>query len=130
MALAIRIRELVDQGEVADYADLARLAHVFHARITQIMNLFHLAPDIQEAILFLPRTDGGTGAVSKRAVRRICAVPDWCKQRRMWDDLAGSPDSGTSDPVRRSGDRQSTLLEPYQRGRSFREAHRADLRLE
>ncbi len=55
MALAIRTQDLVDQGEVADYADLARLAHISRARISQIMNLTLLAPDIQEAILFLPR---------------------------------------------------------------------------
>ena len=33
MALAIRMQELVDKGEVADYADLARLAHVSRARL-------------------------------------------------------------------------------------------------
>jgi hypothetical protein len=34
--------------KVADYAELAQLAHVTRARMTQIMNLLHLAPDIQE----------------------------------------------------------------------------------
>ena len=33
MALAIRMQDLVDTGEVADYADLARLAQVSRARI-------------------------------------------------------------------------------------------------
>ncbi|MDM8004641.1 MAG: hypothetical protein QUV05_00600, partial [Phycisphaerae bacterium] len=56
MALAIRYDRLVSRGEVRDYADLARLGYVTRARITQIMNLLNLAPDIQEAILFLPRT--------------------------------------------------------------------------
>ena len=32
MALAIQMQNLVDQGEVADYAGLARLAHVSRAR--------------------------------------------------------------------------------------------------
>ena len=45
--------------EMGDYADLARLAHVSLSRVSQIMNLTLLAPDIQEAILFLPATDGG-----------------------------------------------------------------------
>ncbi len=54
MALAIHMDDLIRRGEVADYADLARLAHVSRARITQIMNLLLLAPDIQEAILFFP----------------------------------------------------------------------------
>src|SRR5262245_6891768 len=56
MALAIRFDELLRRGEVGDYAELARLGHVTRARVTQIMNLLNLAPDIQEAILFLPPT--------------------------------------------------------------------------
>ncbi len=37
--------------EVRDYADLARLGYVTRARLTQIMNLLLLAPDIQDALL-------------------------------------------------------------------------------
>ena len=84
MALAIRMQELVDAGEVDDYADLARLAHVSRTRISQIMNLTLLAPDIQEALLFLPRTDGGRTPIGERQVRPMCAVLDWGKQRRAW----------------------------------------------
>ena len=88
MALAIHMDDLIRQGEVADYADLARLAHVSRARVTQIMNLLHLAPDIQEAILGLPRSDGGRDPIREKAVRPIAAVPDWRKQRAMWKPLA------------------------------------------
>ena len=49
-----------------------------------LTDLTLLAPDIQEALLFLPTTDGGRGAAGERLVRRICAVADWRKQRRMW----------------------------------------------
>ncbi len=87
MALAIHMQELVDTGEVTDYAELARLAHVSRPRITQIMNLLRLAPDIQEEILFLPRTDGGRAHIRERMVRPIAAVIDWRKQRRMWQAL-------------------------------------------
>lgn len=55
VALAIKFQEMVDRGEVRDYADLARLGYVTRARLTQIMNLVLLAPDIQEQILFLDR---------------------------------------------------------------------------
>jgi len=87
MALAIHMQELMDAGEVTDYAELARLAHVSRPRITQIMNLLHLAPDIQEEILFLPRTDGGRAPIREHMVRPIAAVLDWRKQRRMWQQL-------------------------------------------
>jgi hypothetical protein len=53
MALAIKFQDMVDRGEVRDYADLARLGYVTRARLTQIMNLLLLAPDIQERVLFV-----------------------------------------------------------------------------
>jgi hypothetical protein len=43
---------MIERGEVRDYADLARLGYVTRARLTQIMNLLLLAPDIQERVLF------------------------------------------------------------------------------
>ena len=84
MALAIEMQRLVDEGVVRDYAELARLAHVSRARITQIMNLNFLAPDIQEEILFLPRVERGRDPIREHAVRPIAAVLEWGKQRRLW----------------------------------------------
>jgi hypothetical protein len=48
MTLAIHLQDLVDRGEVVEYAEPARLAHVSRTRITQIMSLTLLAPDIHE----------------------------------------------------------------------------------
>ena len=90
MALAIRCEELVRRGEVADYADLARLGHVTRARMTQITNLLNLAPDTQEEILFLPRTTQGRDPIGERDLRPITLLPDWRKQRHMWRELRTS----------------------------------------
>ncbi|HPD29070.1 MAG TPA: hypothetical protein PLL20_03680 [Phycisphaerae bacterium] len=87
MALALRLERLLKDGEVADYADLARLGHVTRARVTQIMNLLNLAPDIQEEVLFLPRTIQGRDPIREHDLRPIAAVLDWRKQRRMWKQL-------------------------------------------
>ena len=87
MALAVRFDGLVRRGEVRDYADLARLGYVTRARITQIMNLLNLAPDIQEEILFLPRTVKGRDRLREKEVRPIAAVPHWSRQRKMWAKL-------------------------------------------
>ena len=84
MALAIKFQGMVDSKEVRDYADLARLGHVTRARLTQIMNLLNLAPDIQEEILSLPAVEAGQDPVHERQVRTIVATLDWRKQRRMW----------------------------------------------
>lgn len=87
MALAIRFETLLASGEFLDYGELAILSHVTRARITQIMNLNLLAPDIQEEILFLPRIMGGRGEVHLRQLQAISLIPDWGKQRRLWAEI-------------------------------------------
>jgi hypothetical protein len=82
MALAIKFQEMVDHGEVADYADLARLGYVTRARLTQIMNLTLLAPEIQEAILFPTEMPQGR-SVGERAWRTLTAEPNWKRQREL-----------------------------------------------
>jgi len=87
MALAIRFDRLIREGEITDQAELARLGQVSRARMTQIMNLLLLAPDIQEEILFLPRTLAGRDPIRERHIRLITTVLDWQKQRRLWQEV-------------------------------------------
>ena len=87
MALAIRFDDLIRRGEVSDYADLARLAHVTRARVTQIMNLLMLAPDIQEEILFLPKVEAGCDPVKEVQLRPVSAALVWKDQRRLWNRI-------------------------------------------
>ena len=54
--------------------------------MTHIMWLTNLAPDIQEAILFLLRIESGPDTVKEIDVRRIARVMDWGVQRGMWHD--------------------------------------------
>jgi hypothetical protein len=88
LALAHRFAELIQSGVVKDYAGLARLGHVSRARISQITNLLHLAPDIQEALLFLPRAEHGRDPLHLAQLQPIAAAMDWRKQRRLWRELA------------------------------------------
>jgi hypothetical protein len=97
MALAHHFESLRQQGTVTDYADLARLGGVTRARITQIMSLLNLAPDIQEDILFLPRTTQGRDPISTRSVLPIAQIIDWKKQWKRWRELKVKP---KSDSVR------------------------------
>ena len=69
MALAIRFDGLIRTGTVNDQSELARLAKVTQPRMTQIMNLLHLAPDIQEEILFLPLVASGRDPTGRRPGR-------------------------------------------------------------
>ena len=80
MALAIHFDGLIRSGVVRDYADIARLGGVTRARVTQIMNLLNLAPEIQERLLFLPGSDKGRDLIGERNMRRICEVVEWREQ--------------------------------------------------
>ena len=88
MALAIRFNQLIRDGVVADQAELARLGHVTRARVTQVMNLLNLSPDIQEALLSLPPVDSGRDAITERDLRPIAAIPDWRKQWHVFSQVA------------------------------------------
>jgi hypothetical protein len=87
MALAIQFDGLLRQRVVRDYAALARLGHVSRARISQIMNLLFLAPDIQEELLFLPPVERGRDPVHLRQLQHIAMVQKWPKQRRLWQQV-------------------------------------------
>lgn len=84
LALAHHFEELRREGVVEDYADLARLGGVTRARITQIMSLLNLAPEIQEEILFLPVTTMGRDLVGLKSLVGLSQAPNWEAQRRAW----------------------------------------------
>jgi len=87
MALAIKFDRMVRDGSVADYAEIARLGHVTRARISQIASLLHLAPDIQEALLFLSPITAGRETLVLRDLLPITRVADWGGQRTRWRRL-------------------------------------------
>jgi hypothetical protein len=89
MALALRFEKLVQSGEVKDYAHLARLGRVTRARITQIMNLLQLAPDLQERLLFFTRPPQGRDPVHLARLQPIASVLNWRRQRRLWRERIG-----------------------------------------
>ncbi|MCC6906629.1 MAG: hypothetical protein IT430_01695 [Phycisphaerales bacterium] len=84
MALAIRFDQLLNDGVVANQSELARLVHVTQPRMTQIMNLLNLAPDIQEEILHLPSVTDGRDPIHERVLRAVVAQHDWNAQRTVW----------------------------------------------
>ena len=87
LALAHEIDRRLRTGEIPDLATVARRASLTRARITQILGLLLLAPDIQEAILSLPPFTRGRDPLPERALRPLVAEPDWNAQRRLWAHL-------------------------------------------
>jgi hypothetical protein len=84
MALAIYYEDLIRQGHVYDYAEIATLGHVTRARVTQIMNLRLLAPDVQESLLNVPRLTEGRSQFSLRKLQVLALEPCWREQRRLF----------------------------------------------
>jgi hypothetical protein len=87
MALALRLEALVQEGTVPSYAELARLGHVSRARLSQILSLLYLAPDLQEELLFWERPRRRWEPLPLRHMLPIAALLDWPQQRRRWRRL-------------------------------------------
>lgn len=51
---------------------------------TGLTALLHLAPDIQEELLYLPEVMQGKAAIHERLLRPLTTELDWRVQSRMW----------------------------------------------
>jgi hypothetical protein len=78
LALAHKFQKMLDSGEVESMAELARLGRVSRARITQIMDLLMLAPEIQEEVLF------GRKEVALRDLMPVVRDIRWANQAQRW----------------------------------------------
>lgn len=87
LALAHALQHRVDSGEFADYATMARALGFTRARVTQLMDMLLLAPDIQTEILFL-EVPPGEQPISERRLRdTVLKSLDWRDQRKRWAAL-------------------------------------------
>lgn len=87
LALAVHFQDMIDRGDACNYADLARLGCLTRERMSQIMELIWLAPDIQAEILEFPSTATSRFPVSEVAVRNIADKLRWAEQRELWASL-------------------------------------------
>lgn len=84
MALAVTFDQLIREGAAVDQAELARIGRVTRARLTQIMNLLNLVPEIQGQLLDMTIPNAIGRDISERQIRPIAAMPCWRRQRRAW----------------------------------------------
>ncbi len=80
LVLGHHFENLVRDGVVKDYAEIARLTGLSRARVTQIVNLTLMAPRIQEALLTLPGTSYHSNRKSERQLRLLVTRWDWSHQ--------------------------------------------------
>lgn len=83
LALAHKIQHAIDAGTVRDRAELARQLGFTRARVTQILDLLLLAPDIQEHVVHLQAVDG-VEPLAERALREVVRHESWAEQRVAW----------------------------------------------
>jgi len=80
LALAHKIQQAIDGGAVRDRAEVARRLGFTRARITHLLDLTLLAPDLQERMLDLEAVDG-VEPISERALRAVAHAGSWSEQR-------------------------------------------------
>jgi hypothetical protein len=79
LALAHTIQRAIDSGEIRDQAEAARRMGLTRARVTQILDMTFLAPDLQEELLLLPAITG-VNPLKERVLRSIVRA-SWVNQR-------------------------------------------------
>jgi hypothetical protein len=84
LALAHTMSALLRDGTVGDQRQLAELMGFTRARVTQLLDLTLLAPDIQEQLLDLAP---GCEPITEHALRRVVRALLWDDQRRIWASL-------------------------------------------
>jgi hypothetical protein len=86
MALAIQYDALLRTGVVQSLAELAELGHVSRTRMTHIMNLLLLAPEIQAWLLFLPPVEQGRDPVFLKDLQPVARQASW---KTQWEKVGG-----------------------------------------
>jgi hypothetical protein len=83
LALAHHLQAAIDRGDVADRAAVARKLGLTRARVTQLLDVTLLAPEIQEAVLAMLAIDG-VEPLAERQLRVVVAAGTWPQQRAAW----------------------------------------------
>ena len=97
VALASRMQSMIESGQVDTFQQLAEIGRISQPRMTQIMSLLHLAPDIQEELLSLPGTIRGKATIHEKLLRPLTMQIDWGVQRKMWSKIKLRYSDGCSD---------------------------------
>jgi hypothetical protein len=87
MALAVKFERLIREGEIRNHSAIAEAGQISRARLSQIMRLTDLAPNIQEELLFLPKTISGPDRITEKALRQVACSLDWDWQKKQFTAL-------------------------------------------
>ncbi len=90
LALAHHLQAAIDRGAIADRADVARKLGLTRARVTQLLDLLLLAPDLQAAVLAMEAVDGAE-PMAERTLRAVAHAGTWMEQRAAWAGVGSAP---------------------------------------
>jgi hypothetical protein len=83
---ALEWQALLQSGQVHNQAEIARREGITRARVTQVMSLLRLPPEIQQHILALPDMVRRP-AITERALRPIAQIADHGEQASLFEGL-------------------------------------------
>ena len=98
LALAHHLRRALDAGKLGDQATLARALGLSRARVTHLLDLTLLAPDLQDEVLALEAIDGAE-PMAERALWAVVRAGSWREQRDCWQHLRGSDPACTKNHI-------------------------------
>ena len=85
---AIEWQTLLESGEATSQAEVARREGLTRARVTQVMGLLRLAPEIQHHILAMPNMIQRP-SITERALRRVTRLAQPGAQLQAFQQLIG-----------------------------------------
>ena len=83
---AIEWQALLESGEATNQAEIARREGITHARVTQVMGMLRLAPEIQQHILSMPDMVRRP-VITERALRPIARMEERGDQLAVFSEL-------------------------------------------
>ena len=81
LSLAHHVERLIEAGELTSYTEAASSLGLTRARLTQVMNLMLLAPEVQERVF------GREVGMAERSLRRVVSEPLWVGQLTIVEDI-------------------------------------------
>jgi hypothetical protein len=85
---AIEWRRQLDTGELQNQAEIARREGMTRARVTQVMGMLRLPPEIQHEVLAAPHAIRRP-AITERTIRPLTQIKDRKDQRDHFQKLIG-----------------------------------------
>lgn len=82
LAVAHKIAAAIARGQLRGQSDAAQRLRVTRARVTQLLGLLTLAPDLQERVLFLEAVDD-VEPLTEQAFRKVTRALRWAEQRAI-----------------------------------------------